>query len=255
MAKRASTTDTNADALVETNAMLTARLFEYCALHCWPFIYASSASVYGTETVQSDSDEPAALAKLRPLNPYAWSKALADKMVTMRANGALNSPPPPLWAGLRFFNVYGPGEAHKGAQMSFVSRCFDMIREGQSIRLYRGSENFRRDWVWVGDVARLAVDLITTPALECHGIYNVGAGASTSFTDVAATCISVSGRITPVMVVPFPEELHGHYQSLTKADTAKLAALLPDFHFADLAKGVACYWQAHAARQGLGRYP
>lgn len=255
MAGRTSTVDNNADALVETNAMLTARLFEYCAMRNWPFVYASSASVYGTDGAQTDRDDAASLAKLRPLNPYAWSKALADKMVAMRANGAANSPPPPLWAGLRFFNVYGPGETHKGAQRSFVSQCFDMIRLNQPIQLFRGSEGFRRDWVYSGDVARLVVDLISTPDLECRGIYNVGTGQSTSFTEVAAACIEASGRIAPVTTVPFPDQLYGRYQAYTQADMGKLSALLPDFHFASLKQGASRYWQAHAARDGMGRYP
>jgi ADP-L-glycero-D-manno-heptose 6-epimerase len=256
MAARSSTTDNDADALVETNAMLTARLFEYCALRNWPFIYASSASVYGAEKAQSDLDGAGGMAKLKPLNPYAWSKALADKMVIMRASGELGSPPPPLWAGLRFFNVYGPGEGHKGAQRSFVSQCFDAIRSGQPIRLFRGSENFRRDFVYVGDVARLAVDLLDLDApTGWHGIYNVGTGVATSFTDVASACIEASGHIAPVATVPFPDHLHGRYQAFTKAELGRLKTLMPDFHFADLKEGVAHYWQAHAVRDGMGRYP
>jgi ADP-L-glycero-D-manno-heptose 6-epimerase len=258
MAARSSTADTDADALIETNAMLTARLFEYCAIRAWPFVYASSASVYGTDHNQSDQDDPDALAKLRPLNPYAWSKALADKMVVMRASGELGSPPPPMWAGLRFFNVYGAGEAHKGPQRSFISQCFDAIKSGQPIKLFRGSENFRRDWVWVDDVARLVVDLfdLDGPDLrQMSGIYNVGTGATTSFTDVAAACIEASGRIAPVSTVPFPDALHGRYQSHTQADMGKLKTLMPDFHFVDLKEGATRYWQAHAARDGMGRYP
>lgn len=253
MAARSSTTDTNADALIETNAMLTARLFEYCALREWPFVYASSASVYGSDPTQSDRDDLTGLAKLRPLNPYAWSKALADKMVVMRAHGDLGSPPPPMWAGLRFFNVYGAGEAHKGPQRSFVSQCFDAIKEGQPIKLFRGSERFIRDWVYVGDAARLVVDFLALA--DCRGIYNVGTGAAVSFTDVAATCIEASGRIAPVTTIPFPDALHGRYQTHTQADMAKLKALLPSFRFDDLKKGTARYWQAYAARDGMGRYP
>ena len=256
MAARSSTTDTNADALIETNAMLTARLFEYCAIREWPFVYASSASVYGAASSQMDREDEDGLAKLAPLNPYAWSKALADKMVVMRASGGLGSPPPPMWAGLRFFNVYGPGESHKGEQRSFVSQCFDAIKSGQPIKMFRGSENFSRDWVWVSDVARLIVDLVDSSTLRHHsGIYNVGTGASVSFFDVASACIEASGRISPVSTIPFPDHLHGRYQAHTQADMAKLGAILPDFHFAGLKDGAARYWQAHAARDGMGRYP
>jgi ADP-L-glycero-D-manno-heptose 6-epimerase len=242
MGARSSTTDTDAPALIETNAMLTARLFEYCALRRWPFIYASSASVYGAEQSQSDRDDPASLAKLKPLNHYAWSKALADKMVAARASGSLNSPPPPLWAGLRFFNVYGPGEAHKGEQRSFVSKCFDAIRTDQPIKLYRGSDDFCRDWVYSGDVARLVVDLIEAPELEWRGIFNVGTGEAHSFAAVASLCIEASGRIAPVMTAPFPATLHGRYQAYTRADISKLKALLPNFAFAGLRDGARRYW-------------
>ena len=255
MAARSSTTDTNADALIETNAMLTARLFEYCSLRGWPFVYASSASVYGASSVQSDREDEEGLASLAPLNPYAWSKVLADKMVVMRASGQLGSPPPPMWAGLRFFNVYGPGEAHKGAQQSFVTKCFTSIRNGESIRLFRGSDNFHRDFVYVGDIARLVVELLDQRWGEVHGIFNVGAGSSVSFATVASACIEASGRVVPVTTIPFPEQLHGRYQAHTLADTAKLSTVLPDFQFSGLRVGAARYWQTHAARDGMGLYP
>jgi ADP-L-glycero-D-manno-heptose 6-epimerase len=255
MGGRTSTTDNDTGAVTETNIRLAADLFDYCADRRWPFIYASSAAVYGTSGDQSD--DHARLATLQPLNAYAWSKLMADRMIVERS--AAKSPP--FWAGLRFFNVYGPAEEHKGDQRSFVSKCFDGIRTGQAITLFRGSENYRRDWVFVGDVARLVADLLTTqpqnwsaPKAGTGGIYNVGSGEAVSFTDVASICIEASGKIAPVSTVAFPDELRGRYQVHTRADTAKLKALMPNFHFNDLRQGALLAWQ-FAQRDGLSRFP
>jgi ADP-L-glycero-D-manno-heptose 6-epimerase len=247
MGGRTSTTDGDTNALAETNVKLTVDLFWACAERQWPFIYASSASIYGTSGNQSD--DPASLSLYRPLNAYAWSKLLADRMVLERSAHKF----PPLWAGLRFFNVYGPGEEHKQGQRSFISACLDAIRRGEAIRLFRGSENYRRDWVYVGDVAQLVADLLTLPH-GTGGIYNVGSGEATSFADVASICIEASGRIVPVSTVPFPDHLYGRYQTHTKADTSKLQALMPEFKFNGLRDGAALAWQ-FAQRDGLSRFP
>ena len=249
MGARTSTTETDTNALAEINVKLTVDLFDYCAERGWPFIYASSASVYGVEGDQSD--DHASLPKHRPLNAYAWSKLLADRMIVQRSANKS----PPLWAGLRFFNVYGPGEEHKADQRSFVSKCFDAIRTGQGVKLFRGSDGFRRDWVYVGDAARLAVDLLSlAPKVASGGIYNVGSGEAVSFADVASTCVEVSGKIVPVATVPFPDHLYGHYQARTLANTSKLHALMPDFKFNNLRSGAHLAW-SFAQRDGLSRFP
>jgi ADP-L-glycero-D-manno-heptose 6-epimerase len=247
MGGRSSTTEADTNALAETNVKLTVDLFDYCAGQSWPFIYASSASVYGVDGDQSDND--AKLGLLRPLNAYAWSKLLADRMIVERARLAA----PPIWAGLRLFNCYGPAEEHKGDQRSFVSKCFDAIRAGQPIKLFRGSDGFSRDWVYVGDVAQLVARLISMPH-RMGGIYNVGSGETVSFTEVASICIEASGRIAPVSMVPFPDHLYGHYQARTLADTHKLHTLMPDVQFHGLRQGAKLAWQ-FAQRDGLSRFP
>ena len=248
MGARTSTTDHQLSKLQEVNVKLTIDLFDYCAERGWPFVYASSASVYGTASNQSDDD--ASLPLLRPLNPYAWSKLAADRMIAAHAKDGVA---PPLWAGLRLFNVYGPAEDHKGKQRSFVSKCFDAIHAGAPILLFRGSEGFRRDWVYVEDVARLAVDILCDRVIRA-GVYNVGTGEAVSFTDVVSVCIETAGRIAPVSTVQFPDELFGRYQANTLADTAKLKRLMPDFKFSDLRKGAALTW-GFAQRDGLSRFP
>jgi ADP-L-glycero-D-manno-heptose 6-epimerase len=249
MGARTSTTDDDLAALQETNVKLTVDLFDYCAERQWQFVYASSASVYGSAGDQSDDD--ANIRTLRPVNPYGWSKLAADKAIIEHA--AHNAPP--AWAGLRFFNVYGPAEEHKGGQRSFVSKCFDDIRQGKPIILFRGSETYRRDWVYVGDVAELVGAILTDRAVRVKsGIYNVGSGAAASFTDVTALCIETSGKIAPVSTVPFPDKLRGRYQSYTLADTSKLHALMPEFKFTDLKTGAGLAWK-FARQDGLGRFP
>lgn len=265
MGARTSTADPEVEALIKTNTQLTVDLFNYCRMRRWPFVYASSASVYGISQRQAEADDAGAA----PLNPYAWSKLNADNMIragaTLEADDHLLrvSPKPPLamWAGLRLFNVYGPGEQHKGEQKSFVTRCFDAIIASQPITVWRGSDAFVRDWVYVDDVARLVCDLLsgtrphTPPDPFPSGVYNVGTGTAVSFIDVAKACIEASGSITPLEWVAFPTDLNGRYQSYTKADTGRLSAAAPYFQFTPLAEGVAAYWRDYASRKGDARHP
>lgn len=247
MGARTSTRDNDADALAHNNAMVTDALFEMAAEKGWTFIYASSASVYGASREQDDSDG----APLNPVNPYGWSKALADRMILARAK---RGNVPPKWAGLRFFNVYGAGEDHKGDDRSFVSKCLDAIRAKASIKLFRGSEGFRRDWVSVEDCARLVAQIISRET-PIGGIFNVGTGAPESFVDVARVCIRLSGVAAPIETLPFPIDLRGRYQAFTCADTAKLKQAMPEFQFTALKDGVEKYWRSFASNEGMDRYP
>jgi ADP-L-glycero-D-manno-heptose 6-epimerase len=263
MGARTSTDDADVEALVKTNTQLTVDLFRYCRERFWPFVYASSASVYGASQRQAEADDEGSA----PLNPYAWSKLTADNIIRSVASldggyhllGARSSPS--MWVGLRLFNVYGPGEQHKGEQKSFVSRCFDAIAASQPITVFRGSDAFVRDWVYVEDVARLVCDILTGPMPHepplpfGSGVYNVGTGSAVSFIDVAKACIEASGTITPLETVAFPTGLNGRYQSYTKADTARLKAAAPYFQFTPLAEGVAAYWRDYASRKGDARHP
>src|SRR5471032_1501087 len=143
------TTATDGDLVIETNFRLSMRLLGWCAAHATPFIYASSASTYG-DGAQGFHDDPsmAALKTLRPMNLYGWSKHLFDMAVAERA--ARGDKLPPQWAGLKFFNVFGPNEYHKGSMMSVLARRFDDIRAGRPVQLFKS----HREGIADGDQRR-----------------------------------------------------------------------------------------------------
>ena len=162
------TTATDADLVLETNFRLSLRLLDWCAATRTPFIYASSAATYGDGDQGFDDDEtPAALDRLRPLNLYGWSKHLFDLAVAERAPKRAGLPPQ--WAGLKFFNVFGANEYHKGEMMSLVAKRFDDAKAGKPIRLFKSHrENIadgdqRRDFIYVDDAVAVVRWLLDTP--------------------------------------------------------------------------------------------
>src|SRR5579862_3979730 len=128
------TTATDGDLVIETNFRFSTRLLDWCTVHSVPFIYASSAATYGNGE-QGFDDDPAALRRLQPMNLYGWSKHLFDLAVMNR--GSRGEKMPPQWAGLKFFNVFGPNEYHKGAMMSVLARRFDDIKAGRAVQLFK----------------------------------------------------------------------------------------------------------------------
>src|ERR1700735_4149091 len=162
------TTATDGDLVIETNFRFSMRLFDWCAAHSVPFIYASSAATYGDGT-QGFADDPslAALKTLRPMNLYGWSKHLFDMAMIERVARAEKLPPQ--WAGLKFFNVFGPNEYHKGAMMSVLAKRFDDIRSGRTIELFKSHRagiadgDQRRDFIYVDDVVRVMMWLLARP--------------------------------------------------------------------------------------------
>jgi ADP-L-glycero-D-manno-heptose 6-epimerase len=165
------------------------RLLDWCTANATPFIYASSAATYG-DGAQGFADDPsiAALKTLRPMNLYGWSKHLFDMAVAERA--ANGEKLPPQWAGLKFFNVFGPNEYHKGTMMSVLARRFDDIKAGRVVELFKSHRDGiadgdqRRDFIYVDDVVRVMMWLLATPSVS--GIFNVGTGKARSFRDLDA---------------------------------------------------------------------
>ena len=178
------TTATDGDLVIETNFRLSMRLLDWCTANSTPLIYASSAATYG-DGAQGFRDDPsvAALKTLRPMNLYGWSKHLFDMAVAERA--AKGERMPPQWAGLKFFNVFGPNEYHKGTMMSVLARRFDDIRDGRAVQLFKSHRDGiadgdqRRDFIYVDDVVRVMMWLLATP--DVSGIFNVGTGTARSF--------------------------------------------------------------------------
>ncbi|MGH7010485.1 MAG: ADP-glyceromanno-heptose 6-epimerase, partial [Caulobacteraceae bacterium] len=180
-----STTETDLDLLMETNFVLSRDLFDWCAEKRRRFIWASSAATYGDGKAGfEDGSEPNWLATLRPLNPYGWSKALFDLYAARRA---ARGHAPPQWAGLKFFNVYGPREGHKGEMASVAAKVWPDVAAGRPVRLFRSAHpdyddgGQMRDFLFVGDAVRVVRWLLEHP--ETRGIFNVGTGKARSFAD------------------------------------------------------------------------
>ncbi len=221
------TTATDADLVVASNLTLPLRLWDACAARGIPFLYASSAATYGDGGQGFEDDETAAgLARLRPLNLYGWSKHAFDRRVQdLLARGA---PRPPQWAGLRFFNVYGPNEFHKGGQASVVLHKFRQIMKGEPATLFRSDRQGvadgeqQRDFVHVDDCVDVMLWLLDNPGVS--GLFNIGSGRARSFLDLARAIYAALGSVPDIRFIDMPANLRGKYQYFTEAPMAKLRA-------------------------------
>ncbi|WP_369722596.1 ADP-glyceromanno-heptose 6-epimerase [Bradyrhizobium sp. LLZ17] len=219
------TTATDGDLVIETNFRLSMRLLDWCTANAVPLIYASSAATYGdgTEGFDDDSSLPA-LKQLRPMNLYGWSKYLFDLTVAERvANG---DKLPPQWAGLKFFNVFGPNEYHKGAMMSVLARRFDDVKAGRVVQLFKShcegiaDGDQRRDFIYVDDVVRVIMWLLATPSVS--GIFNVGTGKARSFRDLMLAAYAALGTRPNIDYIDMPEQIRGSYQYFTQSKVDRL---------------------------------
>ena len=219
--------------MMRNNYHYSKELLEYCLEHGVRVIYASSAAVYGHSQAFSESQ-----AALIPLNVYGYSKLLFDDYVRRWLPTF-----PPQVVGLRFFNVYGPGEGHKGPMASLVYHLDRQLREHGAVRIFSGSHGFgdgeqRRDFVYIDDV--VAVCLWFLDHGEHSGIFNLGSGSGRSFNDLARAVIAWHRKGT-IEYIPFPKELIDHYQAFTEADLGALRALGYDRPFLALEEGVNKY--------------
>jgi ADP-L-glycero-D-manno-heptose 6-epimerase len=221
------TTATDGDLVIESNFRLPMRLLDWCTANATPFIYASSASTYG-DGAQGFRDDPSisALKTLRPMNLYGWSKHLFDMAVAER--GARAEKLPPQWAGLKFFNVFGPNEYHKGAMMSVLARRFDDIRDGRPVQLFKSHRDGvadgdqRRDFIYVDDAVRVMMWLLATPSVS--GLFNVGTGKARSFKDLMQAAYAALGARPNIQYIDMPEQIRGSYQYFTQSDVDRLSA-------------------------------
>lgn len=239
-----STTVTDVDLLTRTNVTLSQQLWAWCAEHGVPFLYASSAAVYGDGADGfSDRDDPAYLERLRPLNPYGASKLAFDRWVLGQIE--TGRPTPPAWYGLRFFNVYGPNEYHKGPMRSMVTKSFPGAAEGRPVTLFRshdpryGDGEQERDFVYVDDCVSVVRWLLAHRPVSGH--YNVGTGRAQSWLALMSALYSAVGRELAVEWVDTPQAIRGQYQYHTQADVTKLRAAGYHAPFLPVEEGVRRY--------------
>jgi ADP-L-glycero-D-manno-heptose 6-epimerase len=219
------TTATDADLVIENNFRLSLKLLDWCTAARVPFIYASSAATYGEGAAGfSDDWTPAALERLKPMNLYGWSKHLFDRVVVDRV--VKKERLPPQWAGLKFFNVFGPNEYHKGEMMSLVAKRFDDAKQGRTVRLFKSHRtgiadgDQRRDFIYVDDAVAVVRWLLGTPSVS--GIFNVGTGSARSFRDLILALFRALGREPNIEYVDMPEAIRGQYQYFTEAKVENL---------------------------------
>ena len=248
-----STTETNVDLILETNFTLSRGLWNWASQNKKRFIYASSAATYGAgDAGFSDENTLDALAKLRPLNAYGWSKHLFDQFVLTATTGPRDKVPGQ-WVGLKFFNVYGPNEYHKGEQASVIEQIFPHAKYGRPVKLFKSYRpDYKdggqlRDFIYVKDCVRVIIWLLGNPAV--NGLYNLGTGKARSFTDLAAATFAAVGKPTSIQYIDMPEEIRDKYQYFTEADMNHLrtAGYTEPFH--SLEDGVKDYVNSFLAKE------
>jgi len=239
-----ATTATDGDAIIESNFRLSLMLLDWCTEARVPFIYASSAATYGDGATGFDDDwSSTALKRLSPMNLYGWSKHLFDQVVVDRYEKA--KPLPPQWVGLKFFNVFGPNEYHKGAMASVVSKVFDQAKAGNPVRLFKSHRqgvadgDQRRDFIFVDDVVSVMLWLLKTPRI-C-GIYNVGTGQAGSFREMIAAMFAALGRLPNIEYIDMPVEIRDSYQYFTQSEMKNLREAGYNSDFTPLGEGVKRY--------------
>ncbi|OGN46204.1 MAG: ADP-glyceromanno-heptose 6-epimerase [Caulobacterales bacterium RIFCSPHIGHO2_01_FULL_67_30] len=245
-----STTEPDADLILRTNFTLSRDLWDWCAIRDARMIYASSAATYGDgETGFNDDDDAESLSKLRPLNAYGYSKMLFDQYAVRQSD---RGQAPPQWAGLKFFNVYGPNEGHKGGMKSVVAQIWPKVAAGETVSLFRShNPNYAdggqlRDFVYVDDVVDIIEFLLQSP--EVSGVFNAGSGQARSFDDLAKATFAAAGKAPSIEYVDMPEAIRDRYQYFTQARMDRIRAAGFEGQSTPLEEGVRRYVQNFLAQ-------
>ncbi len=240
-----STVERDVDLIIRSNIHLSLDLWQWCSIHQKPLIYASSAATYGDgERGFSDDTTFENLRQLRPLNAYGWSKHFFDQQALRLAT---ENKSPPQWAGLKFFNVYGPNEHHKGGQKSVIATFYPQIQKEGKVRLFKStSPDYKdgeqlRDFVWVEDCVNVMVWLYQNPSVS--GLFNVGTGQARSFNDLAKAVFKALSKPVEIDYVDMPETLQNKYQNFTEAPLTNLRKAGYSHPFTSLEEGVRLYVQ------------
>lgn len=237
---RTDTTEFDYSIHEELNVIYSKQVWNYCADKNIPLIYASSAATYGSGDM-GYSDDHSIVEKLQPLNPYGISKNEFDKW-------ALQQPAdkqPPFWAGLKFFNVYGPNEYHKGRMASVIFHSFNQIDNTGKVKLFKSHRSdFEdgqqlRDFIYVEDIAKVTFWLMKNK--PASGLYNLGTGKARSFADLAKATFAGMDREPVIDYIDMPEDIRDKYQYFTEADMKKLRSAGYSEIFFSLEEGVSDY--------------
>jgi len=238
------TTAADGDRVIDANFRCSLQLLDWCTQTGTRFIYASSAATYGDGTAGfSDDWSLDALKRLKPMNLYGWSKHLFDLALVDRF--AKREKLPPQWAGLKFFNVFGPNEYHKGAMASVLAKVFDRARKGEPVRLFKSYRpdiadgEQKRDFIYVDDAVAVARWLLEAPT--ARGIFNVGTGQASSFRDMMLAMFAALGRPPNIEYVDMPHEIRDSYQYFTQASIGNLRQAGYRANFAPLEETVRRY--------------
>jgi ADP-L-glycero-D-manno-heptose 6-epimerase len=245
-----TTTETDVDAIVEKNVRSSLDLLHWCTETGRRLIYASSAATYGSGADGfDDAFSTEALARLRPLNAYGWSKHVVDRRIARLAERS--EPLPPQWVGLKFFNVYGPNEYHKGSMQSVIAKNFPRVRDGQALALFRsGRADYPdggqlRDFIYVKDCVDVILWLLEHP--KVCGLFNLGTGSARTWIDLAHALFDAAERPRRIEFVDMPPSLAGKYQYFTEARMGRLRQAGYDRPFTPLEEGVFSYVRNHLA--------
>lgn len=235
---RTDTTEFDYSIHEKLNVEYSKKIWHYCTGKSIPLVYASSAATYGSGELgyKDDHDLP---EKLHPLNPYGISKNEFDKWVLKQAAH------PPFWAGLKFFNVYGPNEYHKGRMASMIFHGFNQIKKTGKVKLFKSHKpEFKdggqlRDFIYVEDVAKVCYWLMNN-SIE-SGLYNLGTGNARTFDDLANATFAAMGKEPVIEYIDMPEDIREKYQYFTEADMSKLRSVGYVSDFYSLEDGVNDY--------------
>ena len=246
MGASSSTLEKNVEWLARNNVAYSKKIFQLAIRHQCPLLYASSAATYGAgESGYNDQHQNIPL--LNPLNPYGQSKQDFDRWVLQQKEL------PPLWMGLKFFNVYGPNEYHKEEMRSIVHKAHGQIKKYGKLRLFKshrseyGHGGQMRDFVYVKDVVRAMLELFQIQGRD--GIYNIGTGKARSFHDLATATFKAMDKPVVIEYIDMPPEIREQYQYFTEARMEKFFSILPEFRFLSLEEGVTDYVVNHLEKK------